>query len=130
MTRTRNSRRLEWLLTGVALLLAASVNAWAQAKVDINGPWIFTVQGDAGAGTATVTFKVEGQKVSGHISSALFGEQDLTGTLEGQALEFTFSGDAGQVIFKATAESSSAMKGALDIPGGGTSGTFTAKRKE
>ena len=106
--------------------VAAAVHA--QAKIDLNGTWVFTVETDQGGGTPTITLKVEGEKVTGHISSATF-ESDITGTLKGQALEFSFSRDVGAVIYKGTAESSDAIKGTLDIASGAVTGTFTAKRK-
>jgi len=81
----------------------------AQAKIDLNGLG-FAVETDQGSGTVTVTLKVEGEKVTGHISNATF-ESDLTERLKGQALEFSFTRDVGFVIYKGTAESSDAIKG-------------------
>ena len=117
------------MIRHAALMLAmAFVTAavHAQTKIDLNGTWLFAVETDQGSGTGTVTLKVEGEKVTGHISNATF-ESDLTGTLKGQALEFSFSRDVGAVTYKGTAESSDAIKGTVDIAG--VTGTFTAKRK-
>ena len=111
------------LMLAMAFVAAA---AHAQAKIDLNGTWVFSVETDQASGTATVTLKVEGEKVTGHISNTSF-ERDFTGTLKGQALEFSFSRDFGAVIYKGTAESSDAIKGTVDIAG--VTGTFTAKRK-
>lgn len=102
------------------------------AKVDLTGTWAFTVMSDAGVGTPTVTFKQDGEKLTGHYSSMLLGEADLTGTVKGQALEFTFKADLGGTViefkFKGTVENKDSLKGTLDSEAGG--GTFTAKRKE
>lgn len=111
-------------LTLAMVFVAAAVHA--QAKIDLNGTWLFAVETDHGSGTATVTFKVEGEKVTGHISTPAF-ERDFTGTLKGQALEFSFNRDVGAVIYKGTAESSDAINGTVDIAG--VTGTFTARRK-
>jgi len=115
------------LQRGVSVQLAfVAAAVHAQAKIDLNGTWVFAVETDQGSGTATVTLKVEGEKVTGHISAPTF-ESDFTGTLKGQALEFSFSRDVGAVTYKGTAESSDAIKGTVDIAG--VTGTFTAKRK-
>ena len=118
------------MIRHAALMLAMAFVAaavHAQAKIDLNGTWVFAVETDQGSGTATVTLKVEGEKVTGHISAGF--ESDLTGTLKGQALEFSFSRDFGAVIYKGTAESSDAIKGTVDFASGAVTGTFTAKRK-
>jgi hypothetical protein len=120
-------------MTAVALVLSVLSVATAQGqKLNITGKWVFEVQTDAGTGTPTVTIKQEGEKVSGHYSSQTLGEADLTGTLKGQALTFTFQADlqgtAVPVTYVATVDSSSSMKGTIDI-GGAASGTFTGKKQ-
>jgi len=93
--------------------------------------WAFDVQTEAGGGTPTFTFKQEGEKITGHMSSQTFGEQDVTGTLKGQDLTFSFKSDAlgaeAEVVYKGKVESNESIKGTLEIPGLG-SGTFTAAR--
>jgi len=116
----------------VALAFAGAATVAAQAKIDLTGKWVFTVQTDAGTGTPTVTFKQDGEKVSGHYSSQTLGEADLTGTLKGQSLNFTFQADLGgqavPVTYAATVENKDSMKGTIDI-GGLAGGTFTGKRQ-
>jgi len=107
---------------------ASSTPRLPDGRPDLNGTWVFTVETDQGGGTPTITLKVEGEKVTGHISATTF-ERDFTGTLKGQALEFSFSRDFGAVIYKGTAESSDAIKGTVDFASGAVTGTFTAKRK-
>src|SRR6266542_7057202 len=77
-------------------IVAASVTALPaqSSKIDVTGKWTFTVQTDAGSGTPTVTLKQDGEKLTGHYSSATLGEADLTGTVKGKAIEFSFSTDA------------------------------------
>jgi len=118
--------------TIVVTFAAAAAGAAQAAKVDVTGKWTFTVQTDAGSGTPTVTLKQDGEKLTGHYSSQNLGEADLTGTVKGQDIKFSFSADAQgtslQVTYTGTIESKDAMKGSLDL-GGLASGTFTAKRQ-
>jgi hypothetical protein len=126
-----------WVRTvGLALLAVAGLfvggsgllAAQGAAKLDITGAWIFTVETDQGGGTPTITFKQEGEKITGTYSG-LFGEQSLAGTLKGQALVFKFgSADVGEITYTGTVENNNSIKGTVDIPG--IPGTFTAKRKE
>jgi hypothetical protein len=108
----------------------AAVSA-GQAKIDVTGTWNFEVQTDAGGGSPTMTFKQDGEKLTGHYTGT-FGEADLTGSVKGNAIEFSFTADfSGMPItstYKGTIENATSMKGTLDIAGVG-SGTFTAKKK-
>ena len=128
------SRRFAWMLAvAVAVIAAASTRPAAQgAKVDLSGKWAFTVQTDAGTGTPTVTLKQDGDKLSGHYSSQVLGEADLTGTVKGQQFDFSFSANAQgtslDVKYTGTIENKDSLKGTLDLGGLG-SGTFTAKRQ-
>ena len=112
---------------------AASVAAGQSAKVDVTGKWQFTVQTDAGTGTPTVTLKQDGEKLTGHYSSELLGEADLTGTVKGSEVKFSFNaslqGQSVPVAYAATVDGKDSMKGTIDIAGGTASGTFTAKRQ-
>ena len=119
--------------TIVMLVLALSaVRGAAQApKVDVTGKWAFNVETAAGSGTPTMTFKQDGEKLTGHYSGQL-GEADLTGTVKGADISFTFTVDLqGNVLkntYTGTVESKDALKGKLSIEGLGD-GTFTAKRQ-
>jgi hypothetical protein len=117
----------------LALVLAASFSATAQSgKVDVTGKWAFTVQTDAGSGTPTVTLKQDGEKLTGHYSSQTLGEADLTGTVKGNDIKFSFSADAQgtslNVTYTGTIENKDSLKGTVDL-GGLAQGTFTAKRQ-
>ena len=115
----------------VVVCSLAVVSLAGQAKIDVSGTWNFEVQTDAGGGSPTMTFKQDGEKLTGHYTGT-FGEADLTGTLKGNAITFSFPADfSGMPItstYKGTVESATSMKGTLDIAGVG-SGTFTAKKK-
>src|ERR1041384_7785133 len=78
------------VVLGMIAVIAVCGSAFAQsAKIDVTGAWAFTVLSDAGTGTPTVTFKQDGEAITGHYSSMLVGEADLTGTVKGSAIEFT-----------------------------------------
>jgi hypothetical protein len=116
----------------VIVMAGGATGALAQAKIDLTGKWLFTVETTAGTGTPTVTLKQDGEKLTGHYSSTNLGEADLTGTVKGQSVNFTFEGNvqgnAVPVTYAATIESKDAMKGTIDI-GGVATGTFTGKRQ-
>jgi hypothetical protein len=116
----------------VVALVWAPAAARAQGdKVDVTGKWAFAVETAAGSGTPTMTFKQDGEKLTGHYSGQL-GESELTGTVKGHDISFTFSGDAQgtkvDAAYTGTIESKDAMKGKVTLIGLGD-GTWTAKRQ-
>jgi hypothetical protein len=121
-------------LVAIAMLALASASARGAAqtpKVDVTGKWAFNVETAAGSGTPTMTFKQDGEKLTGHYSGQL-GESDLTGTVKGADISFTFTIDAQGTMIKATysgtVENKDAIKGKVVLEGLGD-GTFTAKRQ-
>lgn len=115
------------ILAIAALLVSARLDAQG---TNVTGEWLFNVQTDQGGGTPTITFKQDGEKLTGKYVGQL-GNADLTGTVKGTAIHFTFTIDAqGQpapVTYDGTVEKNT-MKGKLDI-GGMVNGTFTATKK-
>jgi len=116
----------------IAIVALAAAIAGAQAaKVDLTGKWTFNVQTDVGSGTPTVTFKQDGDKLTGHYSGQL-GDVDLTGSVKGSDFSFSFSselqGSKMDVTYKGTIESKDSLKGTLSMAGLGN-GSFTAKRQ-
>ncbi len=126
---------MKFIRAAAALLVTMTVSmpsASAQsAKANVSGKWAFTVETAAGSGTPTMTFAQDGEKLTGKYSGQL-GEADLTGTVKGQDIAFTFNVDAqGTMLnfkYAGTIESKDAMKGKVEIVGLGE-GTFTAKRQ-
>jgi hypothetical protein len=114
-----------------ALLFGASIVQAGQAgKVDVTGKWAFNVETAAGPGAPTFTFKQDGEKLTGHFVGT-FGEADLTGTVKGTDIKFTFSVDVQGTKLDETyigTIDKDAMKGKVEIVGIGD-GTFTAKRQ-
>ena len=111
----------------LGLLVPAHLRAQA---TNVTGEWTFTVQTDQGGGTPVITFKQDGEKLTGKYAGQL-GNADLTGTLKGNAIHFTFTldvqGQQAPVTYEGTVEKNT-MKGKLDI-GGMVNGTFTATKK-
>src|SRR5262245_52582777 len=115
-----------------AVLLFAACRVHAQSpKVDVTGKWAFSVETAAGSGTPTITLKQDGERLTGKYSGQL-GEADLTGTVKGQDVAFSFlvdvQGTRIECRYTGTVESKDAMKGKAEIVGLGD-GTFTATRR-
>lgn len=116
------------------VLVACSVSILASAqtaKVNVTGKWLFSVETGAGSGTPTMTFTQDGEKLTGKYNGQL-GDADLTGTVKGQDIAFSFNVDAqGTALtfkYTGTIENKDALKGKVEIAGLGE-GTFTAKRQ-
>jgi hypothetical protein len=125
-----NMIRAAAIVAFAMIVSAPHTNAQA-AKVNVTGKWLFNVETGAGSGTPTMTFTQDGEKLTGKYQGQ-FGEADLTGTVKGQDIAFSFNVDAQgtAVSFKytGTVESKDALKGKVEIAGIGE-GTFTAKRQ-
>ncbi len=113
----------------IALALLVSSQVLAQA-VNVTGEWAFTVTTDQGAGNPIITFKQDGEQLTGKYAGQL-GNADLTGTVKGNAIHFTFTldvqGQQAPVTYDGTIEKNT-MTGKMDI-GGMVNGTFTATKK-
>ena len=109
------------------MLAPAGLDAQA---TNVTGEWAFAVETDQGGGTPMITFKQDGEKLTGKYAGQL-GNADLTGTVKGNAIHFTFTidvqGQQAPVTYDGTVEKNT-MKGKLDI-GGMVNGTFTATKK-
>jgi hypothetical protein len=98
-------------------------------KIDVTGAWNVTVETEAGSGNPSFTFKQDGEKLTGKYKG-LLGEADLTGTVKGDKIEFSFkvSGQVdGVVTYNGTTDGKT-MKGKLSLAGLGE-GTFTGKKQ-
>jgi hypothetical protein len=119
------------IAVAASALLCASLAGAGQAKVDVTGKWVFTVETAAGSGTPTITLKQDGEKLTGHYSGQL-GEADLTGTAKGSDVEIKFTvdvqGNALNCIYTGAVDGKDSIKGKVQIVGLGD-GTFTAKKQ-
>lgn len=98
-------------------------------KVDVTGGWGVTVETEAGSGNPSFTFKQEGEKLTGKYKGML-GEADLTGTVKGDKIEFSFkvSGQVDGVVTYAGTTDGKTMKGKVNLAGIGE-GTFSGKKQ-
>ena len=119
----------------ILMLAAATYGGAAQSgdKVDVTGAWSLEVMTEAGGTTTpSVTLKQDGTKLTGHMSSATLGEAEVTGTINGRTITFSFTGSAQgttiQVTYSGTVETKASMKGKISLAGLGE-GTFTGTRK-
>jgi hypothetical protein len=109
--------------------VAAAANPKSNEKIDITGAWVFQVETQAGSGSPNFTFKQEGEKLTGKYKGML-GEADLTGTVKGDQVEFSFkvSGQVdGTVTYTGTTDGK-AMKGKAKFAELGE-GAFTGKKQ-
>jgi hypothetical protein len=98
---------------------------------DISGKWIFNVETDAGSGSPTFVFKQAGEKLTGTYTGT-FGTAELTGTVKGDVIEFSFEATVldqkGKVVYTGKIEAPGKMKGAVEFTGLGK-GTWTGTRQ-
>ena len=129
--------RIRALLTALVVALAvallpSALAAQAGGKVDVTGKWQFTITTDQGTGTPTVTLKQQGDSITGHYSSQMLGERDLSGTVKDGKITFTIKadmqGNTFVLTYSGTVESADTMKGTVDFAGQ-AGGTFTAKKQ-
>ncbi len=113
-------------------LMAVVLMVLPALAADISGKWQFDVQTDAGGGSPSFVFKQDGEKLTGTYSGA-FGTANLTGTVKGNTIEFSFEAEVmdnkGKVIYRGTIESPTKMKGEVEFTGLGK-GTWTGAKKE
>jgi len=116
----------------VVALFLAGTPIIAQDTVNVTGNWILVVNTEAGGTTMpTVTFKQDGEKLTGHYSSLSLGEANITGTVKGQQIDFGFNtevqGFALQVRYTGTVKGDT-MSGKISLGELGD-GTFTGKKQ-
>jgi len=131
---TRTSRKLTAFAAAVFMAGIGVVALAGQTnKVDVTGVWTFSVESPAGKSNPTLTFKQDGEKLTGQYSSQLMGQADLTGTVKGQAIEFlvsaTVQGTPIELKYTGAVETKDSMKGTLSAGDFGN-GTFTGARKQ
>lgn len=121
-----NAKRASAATSGGAPTAAAPSSG---DKVDVTGAWGVTVETEAGSGNPSFTFKQEGEKLTGHYKG-LLGEADLTGTVKGDKIDFSFkvSGQVDGVVTYAGTTDGKTMKGKVNLAGIGE-GTFSGKKQ-
>ena len=130
-----SSIRLSGMLaTAIVIAIAGAVEASAQTA-DVAGAWTFTVTtAVTGTSTPAVRLEQDGDTLTGHYSSENLGEANLTGSVSGSEITFTFSADLlGQlapVTHTGTVDEDGEISGTMNIAGGLVTGTFTAVRSD
>jgi hypothetical protein len=108
---------------GAAVAAAPAPGSTAQTDkpADVTGAWAIP----------SVTFKQDGETITGTYSSQVVGEQQVTGTVKGNAITFafqaSFDGNAVKVTYSGTVDKDT-MKGTVAFGDLGE-GTWTAKKK-
>jgi hypothetical protein len=121
------------LLFCVAALVISALPSRAQdgQKIDVTGKWESTVESPQGSLVSAVTYKQEGETLTGtHVGQ--MGELALKGTVKGDQIAYTITVDMGGQSLTITYSgkvSGDTITGTADFGGMG-SGNWTVKRKK
>jgi hypothetical protein len=120
------------LIASLVLALVVQAAAQTDKPADISGSWQLQIElGGGTSGTPTVTFKQDGENLTGRYISQVVGEHDITGTIKGNQFTFgftaSFDGNAVKVTYSGTVDKD-ALKGTVTFGDLGE-GTFTGKKK-
>ena len=125
-------RTISSIVLILVAVLALPARAVPQDKpADVAGTW--NIMLDIGGNTATpsVTFKQDGETLTGTYHSQMLGEQKITGTIKGNDISFgftaSFDGNAVKVTYSGTVEKTT-MKGKVAFGDLGE-GAFSAKKQ-
>ena len=118
----------------LAVLLAVLWGAGsATAQADIAGSWTFEVESPQGPSTRSMELEQDGSTVTGTTTAGGGATVDVSGTVDGNAVELSYTLDAAAVgaltITVTGTVDGSTMSGTLDY-GGMASGSFTARKDE
>jgi hypothetical protein len=108
------------------LVVMSILSAGLCLAADISGKWTGNVVLDAGSGSPTLEFKQVGEKLTGTYHGT-FGDAELTGTVKGDKVEFTFGNDAAKAVYTGTLQGATKMSGTVDYGQLGK-GTFIAEK--
>lgn len=101
-----------------------------KSMMDVSGSWALLVETGAGSVTPSVTFKQDGEKLTGTYVGQ-FGESAVEGTVKGAEISFgldvNLQGSSIRVVYSGTVEKD-AMKGTVRFGELGE-GTFSGRRK-
>lgn len=123
-----------WLMALAAVLVVGvSIPGELTAQaVDVSGTWNMTVQSQQGTTNPMVTLQQDGQDLTGHYSSQTLGEADVTGSVDGNEITFSFTAEMGgqsiPATYTATVEGNE-MSGNLNLAGQAAA-SFTATRAD
>ena len=109
------------------MLTVVAAGALAQLDQDFSGTWRASLTLDVGSGQLTFVFRQDGEQLTGTYEGT-FTSGDLTGTVKGTAIEFSFEVPGGMAVY-AGAVSDNTMTGTCDYGQAGV-GTWEAERVE
>jgi hypothetical protein len=119
------------MLTATRAFIAVCLLSVTSYAGDISGKWTFNVETDAGSGSPTFVFKQAGEKLTGTYTGT-FGTAELTGTVKGDAIEFSFEATVvdqkGKIVYTGKIEAPDKMKGEVEFTGLGK-GTWTGTKQ-
>lgn len=116
------------LRRGLLVAATGALLAVPAFAADVSGTWNAAVDLGSRKGTPTFALKQSGVALSGTYTGQL-GTSDVTGTVNGDAVDFTFSVMGATVKYDGKVDATgNAMSGTVDY-GGQASGTFKATRK-
>jgi len=119
------------LLAFVAAVPSLTAPVPQEKPQEVAGVWALTVETPQGTGNPTLTLKQDAEKLTGTYASQVFGDREVTGSIKGSAIAFSFTvsieGNSVTVSYSGTVEKDT-MKGKVAF-GDMAEGTFTGKRK-
>jgi hypothetical protein len=119
------------MFTSIRTMLLFALIPVAALAHDVSGKWTFQVETGAGSGSPTFVFKQAGEKLTGTYSGT-FGTAELTGTVTGDDIQFSFEvsvqDQKGKIVYKGKIDSPDKMHGNVDLAGLG-SGNWTGVKQ-
>jgi hypothetical protein len=116
----------------VVAVVATGFGVSAQSTADVAGDWALTVETDQGTTTPSVVLEQDGATLTGHYSSETLGEADITGSVDGKAVAFSFGASVQgfdlDVSYTGTLQDDGTLSGEISLGEAG-GGTFTGKRR-
>ncbi len=118
-------KKLFLSVIAIILISGLAVSVQASAPMNMTGTWEVTVVTSNGTGNPEFELKQEGNALSGTYSGR-FGEEDVTGKVDGNTFEINYESSGIPVKYTGTIEADT-IKGDVDFSSYGA-GTFTGKR--
>lgn len=119
------------VLVAALSLFALVPAAPLSAQVNMTGEWALEVDIQGQIATPSMTLQQDGTSLTGHYSSQTLGEQDVTGTVEGDkvtvSFEADFGGQSAVVTYSGTVDAEGVWSGDFDLAGL-AGGTFTGHK--
>ena len=101
------------MLSDMRTLVTFLLSATLALAADMSGKWTFNVVLDAGGGSPIFEFKQSGEKLTGTYHGT-FGDAELTGTVKGDKVEFSFGNDTAKAKYSGTLNGATKIKGTVD----------------